>query len=146
MDLELKLPSVPPAVRAARHVIDGLADQLAEDVVERFRLVVSELVTNSVRHAPRPSRPINVRAHISESVIRIEVIDGGISVPMQPPLLEWESGWGLFLVDQLTDRWGTKAGRGRGGVWCEFDLAAGQAGTQTGGSGGSTPMLRLNVA
>lgn len=143
MDLELQLPTEPHAPRAARHVIDGLAGQLSEDIVERFRLVVSELVTNAVRHAPEPARPIRILAHIDERVIRVDVIDRDdwLDVPEPPPVPEPEAEWGLFLVDRLTDRWGTNVRRGSG-VWCEFDLAAGGLSVQSGGSSSWRAMLR----
>ena len=125
MELDLRISKEPSAPGAARHVIDGIADRLSDDVVDRFRLVVSELVTNSIRHTPDSDRSIRVHAHVDASVMRVDVIDDGTGFDLlqtrQRPPPEADSGWGLFLVDQLTDRWGVQTGRGRG-VWCEFDL------------------------
>ena len=88
-------------------------------------LVVSELVTNSVKHAGlEPHDRISVVATRSRGGIRIEVWDAGpgfVPPAPEPTSLKRESGWGLFLVDRLADRWGVERGTGTR-VWSEFDL------------------------
>lgn len=115
-------------------MIDGLTGDLPAEVVERFRLVISELVTNAVRHAPDNGRPIRLVAHIERDVIRVDIVDGGQGFdPIDVELSSGqESGWGLYLVERLTDRWGVDR-RGANAVWAEFDLEHGPPG-HAGGS------------
>ena len=49
--IELRLRGVPGAVPEARRAVDRLQDEAAPHVLENMRLLVSELLTNSVRHA-----------------------------------------------------------------------------------------------
>ena len=117
-------PADPGAVRAARTAVrnrltawrlDGLADIAA--------LLVSELVTNSLRHA---TGPIGVR------LVRPEGVGGVLLVEVSDPLpdpprervadLDDESGRGLQLVAHAARRWGTRPGATGKTVW--FELSA----------------------
>jgi two-component sensor histidine kinase len=84
-------------------------------------LLVSELMTNSVRHARRPcGRLIGTRFERLESGVRIEVHDANDSRPERREVsAEEESGRGLVLVDALTGgHWGVSARDGVGKmVW-----------------------------
>jgi len=99
----------PAQARAALEVFDQI---LAPDVLEDLQLVVSELVTNSVKFGP--SRPITLALSITgEGVVRGEVIDQGdgelAKVEMTPePTID--GGWGLHLVDQVAHSWGVHEG------------------------------------
>lgn len=107
----------PSQARASLEVFDRI---LAPDLLEDLQLVVSELVTNSVKFGPRS--PITVTLSVeSDGVIRGEVIDQGdgerARVEMLPePTLD--GGWGLHLVDHLADRWGVHEGSTH--VWFEL--------------------------
>ena len=91
-----------------------------------MRLLVSELVTNSVRHAGlgEGSR-ISLHIESRPEVVRVEVTDPGSGfVPdMRAITIAQESGWGLYLVDELADRWGVDAVGGTH-VWFEIDRKA----------------------
>ena len=75
--------------------------------METLRLLVTELVTNSVRHTRSPTRHAEDRRR--QSAVLTEVTDEG---PGLRPALQTERpgtttrGWGLFLVERLADRWG----------------------------------------
>jgi anti-sigma regulatory factor (Ser/Thr protein kinase) len=88
-------------------------------------LVVSELVTNCVKHAGLgPDDRIGLVAMRSRPFVRVEVWDGGPGFEPRVPTsasLSRETGWGLYLVDRLADRWGVEIGEGTR-VWSEFDL------------------------
>jgi anti-sigma regulatory factor (Ser/Thr protein kinase) len=105
----------PGKARSALHALNGSLDpEIADDV----RLLVSELVTNSLRHTG--SSQIELRVSGSDSVIHVDVVDngGGFDMPLAPEPGQ-ASGWGLFMVDRLADRWGVETDRTTR-VWFEF--------------------------
>lgn len=115
-----KSPRAPALARRAVGALD-LAPGLADDV----RLLVSELVTNSVKYGG--DGPIRLDALAGRAGVRIEVADGG--APRRPRLApvgaERPGGWGLRLVEQLADRWGIEAAEARPTyVWFELGAEA----------------------
>jgi len=76
--VELKLTATPEAIPEARHALDRLADLLPLEKLEDVRLVVSELVTNSVRHAGlSPDDEIWLSVEASAESVRGRVCDTG---------------------------------------------------------------------
>jgi anti-sigma regulatory factor (Ser/Thr protein kinase) len=94
--------------QARRFVREALGDSTSRDVVEDVQLVVSELVTNSVRHANlRPDQHVTLSIERADDVVRIEVRDGGPSFrrePSAPPA--GGGGLGLRIVERLSHSWG----------------------------------------
>lgn len=123
--ITLELPSVPESIPAARHELDRLADALPPAVLEDARLLMSELVTNAVRHAGLgPEGRISVRAELRSGRLRVEVRDqGGGFEPTRAPSAERGSGWGLYLVREIADRWGILRDHASC-VWFEIDVAS----------------------
>jgi anti-sigma regulatory factor (Ser/Thr protein kinase) len=84
---------------------------------------VSELVTNSVRHGElSASDHVHLRLADRGNRIRVEVTDPGDGFDSRPsptPDPESPSGWGLFLVSRIADRWGM-SGDGATTVWFEL--------------------------
>jgi hypothetical protein len=94
-------------------------------------LVVSELLTNALRHTlPKPGRPVRVGLlqPFPGAGVLGAVADPSLVVPQLPPPSEdWESGRGLRVVGELSDQWGcTTPDRAGKVVWAMF-AAAGQA-------------------
>jgi len=90
-------------------------------------LLVSELVTNCVRHARLPAgRPISFVLAVAPEHLRVEVIDAGQGFSRLTSTGadgEGASGWGLLLVEQLADDWGVSRGAtGETTVWFEMRL------------------------
>ena len=112
------------AAGAARQELERLSGALPARVLADLALVVTELVTNSVRHARAPESPVRLDVEIARDRLRVEVADGGRGfeprVRSEPDARE--SGWGLFVVDALSDRWGVEHSDEGGVVWCELDL------------------------
>jgi anti-sigma regulatory factor (Ser/Thr protein kinase) len=112
---------------AARRALNGLASHVDHDVIERSGLVVSEVMTNSIKHAGlMPHQRIDLQVSVLSEVLRIEVTDEGLGfepVAVKPGPERTSGGWGLWLVDQLTDRWGVDFDHSTR-VWFEFDTAA----------------------
>ena len=107
------------ASRGERGARAGRLDEGLEDAT----LLVSELVTNAVRHAPREGLPkIELRLKVDPARVRVVVSDPGTGFVAKPrlPTASESSGWGLYLVDRLADRWGIIT-RDRSEVWFEID-------------------------
>ncbi|MDP9296757.1 MAG: ATP-binding protein [Actinomycetota bacterium] len=121
--IELELRPGPRAISLARRAVDQLAGVAPDSVLDNVRLIVSELITNSVRHAGlRDDARIGLRIVMGRGVLRGEVTDPGPGfVPKAQVLTMYQqSGWGLFLVDQIADRWGVER-NGVTRVWFEID-------------------------
>jgi anti-sigma regulatory factor (Ser/Thr protein kinase) len=121
-----------PALRAPGAARAFVAETLTAwdvqaDGVEAAKLVVSELVTNAVLHAPE-SPTISLNLRLTDGVVRILVTDGGPGEPehrAHPDPWTAETGRGVWLVDAFTEKWGTET-HGRDGktVWCELRAGA----------------------
>lgn len=105
------------AATAARRALRPLAPLLGA-LHDDVALLVSELVTNAVRHAGvGPKDPIALRVAAWPRRVRVEVSDRGSFSGREPrPRSDGASGWGLYLVDRLADRWGAAGGT----VWFEL--------------------------
>ena len=121
--LEIRLRPDLSAPETVRRRLDRLSESLDEQVLEDVRLLVNELVTNSVKFAG--SGPIEVRMEASPAAVRVEVVDEGpgFAPSEDPPTLEDTSGRGLFLVEAIADRWGVEVDA-RTCVWFEIGAAA----------------------
>ena len=120
-DMSFELAGGPYAVTAARLALADLDSQLDASVAFDVRLLVSELVTNSVQHAQvSADDSIVLLVSITDTAVRVEVRDQGpgFQAPAAPPPDDADKGWGLFLVEQLADAWGVSEG-GKG-VWFEI--------------------------
>ena len=126
MTLDLELPRELDSAAAARHAVDGLAGDLPEEQLGDVRLLVSELVTNSLRHAEMsPDESIRLRVRIADSAVRVEVSDPGEGFELAGDAEQRDTvdGWGLYLVATLSDRWGVDRRDGASSqVWFELDL------------------------
>jgi anti-sigma regulatory factor (Ser/Thr protein kinase) len=110
----------------ARHQLEGwLPPTLAEGVRGALRLLVSELVTNSVRHVTGSKQPVELAVRICTGAIRVEVHDGGAGFePGRPEPRGADGGFGLFLVERMDSRRGVDTDD-RTRVWFELDLGPG---------------------
>ncbi len=109
-ELDLRLTPGPEAIPAARKALDGLSDLLERPVWEDLRLLVTELVTNGVRHGSSRG-PVTMSVAVDDGRVRVEVSDHGrgFTPPQAPmPRDDGTGGWGLQLVDRVATRWGVK--------------------------------------
>ena len=125
--VELTLPTAIDAPAAARMAVAAwMAGHTGDTLLADAQLVVTELVTNSVRHAVAPADAvITVRAEVRGDILRLEVADLGDSGSIAPraPDLDRGGGFGLHVVEVLSRRWGVSRGAGTR-VWAELDFAA----------------------
>jgi anti-sigma regulatory factor (Ser/Thr protein kinase) len=117
------LPNEPPSVPRARRELDRLASQVDDLTLRNTRLLVSELVTNAVRHASATEdSDITLTVTFDDGFLRVEVRDRGAGFEPQPRVdgQDVGSGWGLHLLERLAERWGVEREDGAK-VW--FELA-----------------------
>ena len=125
--LSITLPARASSATTARtEVTRRLAPRLTSSALEDVRLLLTELITNSLRHADmKPDDEIAVKAELVDGTVRIEVSDPGRDGPVEVRRPGARGGgYGLFLVDRLTNRWGVDRQDGTT-VWAE--LSAGPA-------------------
>jgi two-component sensor histidine kinase len=129
-ELSFELAGGPYAVTAARLALADVESRLDPSMAFDVRLLVSELVTNSVKHAGiGPEESITMRVRVLDEGVRIEVSDagGGFEQPDEPSA-DSDSGWGLFIVEQLATQWGVEHPDGdEPYVWFEIRRARDEA-------------------
>jgi len=124
--LEAAVPLSPLAPRAARAFLaDGLRG-VPERELESAQLLLSEVLSMSVRHsALPPDTPIHFSIAVSSQVLRVAVEDPGWET-VAPPSTVWEgdaADLGPLLLSYLADRWGVEHGHRSPVVWFELDLS-----------------------
>jgi anti-sigma regulatory factor (Ser/Thr protein kinase) len=126
-ELSARFTRGPAAAADARQALRALEQRLDPELLDDIRLLVSELVTNSIRHAPTGSRgEVGLDVSIlDDRRLRVEVADPGSGFEPRPRTTEATKpgGWGLYLVDRIADRWGV-ARNSLTRVWFEIDGVA----------------------
>lgn len=112
--------SVPAVREWARELA---AHHLSEAQRSKLDLALTEVVSNAVRHAGA-SDDIAVTLTPKDGYLCVRVTDGGSGLVPAPGAMTPEpgAGYGLFLVEQLTSRWGMTRERGKTRVWFELDF------------------------
>ena len=120
--LSLRLAPDVDAAGKAREALEGLDDELERGLLQDMHLLITELVTNSVRHADTGSdEPVHVEVAVGGDHVFVAVEDGGSGFQPRPRSAHSprDSGWGLHLVERLSSRWGV-SNDGRTRVWLEL--------------------------
>ena len=109
------------AASEARAALMVLERKIDPAVLDDIRLLVSELVTNSVRHSGAAGARVRLDVTSLGRTVRVEVSDGGAGFEPRPRTKAQDEvgGWGLHLVDSIAARWGVQTGR-RTRVWFEL--------------------------
>ena len=118
--VSLHLDGGPEAAAHARSALSRLRGDLEAPLLETMRLLVTELIANSVKHASADA--VGLKVVVGRSAVLVEVRDEG---PGFEPVDRVEgqdegSGWGLFLVDRMADRWGVAREDAATRVWFEL--------------------------
>jgi len=123
MDAEVTLPDGPEGASFARRAMAGAGElwRLDRELTETAMLLVSELVTNAIRHG---SPPVRLVLRLDGGRLRVEVTDASPGLPLagrsRP---EQAGGRGLQIVQELAVRWGSQASRSRLGKTVWFELS-----------------------
>jgi anti-sigma regulatory factor (Ser/Thr protein kinase) len=125
LEIREEVPNGPEAAAKARRLLDRFESRIPEDKLIDVRIVLSEIVSNSYKHADNPpGAPIEVTVRSSQDRLRLEILDRSIFDPTPETTKELRAAkWGLHMVDQLADKWGRIT---EGGIWAEFDIAGGE--------------------
>jgi anti-sigma regulatory factor (Ser/Thr protein kinase) len=119
-----KFRGMPQAVGAARRALRRWESHFEPDMFYDLSLCVSELVTNTIHHHGEPAdEEIELVVRRGRQLARAEVRTPRPDVLVTPSPVATLSGWGMFIVDRVADRWGVNRGEGTA-VWCEIDLAS----------------------
>jgi anti-sigma regulatory factor (Ser/Thr protein kinase) len=121
--LALVLPGGPEAAFEARSAVRLLRRLIGPEQLPLIELLVSELVSNSVKHGGAgPDDPVRLELVVSDQALRVEVSDlgpGFTPAPQPTPTPDRIGGWGLIMIDRSASRWGIRHG-GRC-VWFELE-------------------------
>jgi anti-sigma regulatory factor (Ser/Thr protein kinase) len=122
--IDVSLRADPSAAARARRLLYVIEPGLEPETMDDLRLLISELVTNSVRHSDAQSA-VELQVAVDEHLIRVEVRDRGHGFEPRPRQQGQDKagGWGLHLVDRLSDRWGVLCNHVTR-VWFEIDRPA----------------------
>lgn len=121
-EVEETFPPELVSATEARHLVEDTLTRwgCGAAVLDSARLLVSEVVSNAVRHA---GTECAVRIVAGSEAVRIEVRDGDPGAPVeQDPAPDAVGGRGLQIVDAVADRWGVEPrpdGRAGKVVWFE---------------------------
>ena len=109
----------------ARRTVTSIEVGLPLGVRHKVALVLSELIANAVQHGGAgPSEEVEVRVASTPHRLRVEVIDPGWGDFRPHPRIQHpDGGYGLLLVEHLSDDWGREATDCGGSLaWFEFEL------------------------
>ena len=123
--ISLELPATRLAPARARAAVREAASGVGVDPDDRWRveMIVTELVTNAIRHGP--GGPVEIALDAGGHGMRGEVADPGRGIRKTQLIRRRateEGGRGLFLVDALSDSWGLSDDQSR--VWFEVTARA----------------------
>jgi len=131
--VRLELTAVPHASREARNTARVVLQDwdVPSPLVDDALLVISELVTNAVRHAGTAGT-LELELGQTGECLRVSLADGSATAPrVRRPRTAAEDGRGMRILAALSDRWGIEPHLGGKRVWWEVDLAVGYSGAVT---------------
>lgn len=123
-DSVVSLDPVPAAAGQARRAARGFGSGwLSGERLEALELLVSELVTNAVRHSGA-EESISVALTPKDGYVCARVTDGGAGLVPRPGAIGASegAGVGLFIVEHHSRRWGMTREGGKTRVWFELDF------------------------
>lgn len=117
-------PEPASVTEARRLAVDFAGDLCADAQLPKLELAVSEVVANAVRHG-RTDEDIRFAMTPKDGYLCVQVTDSGQGFVPKPGAIaaEDDGGFGLFLVERLTRRWGVTREERRTRVWFELDFA-----------------------
>lgn len=120
-------PDVGAPAQARRLLERSFGATLQPAELDRAKLMVTELVTNAVRHG---AGDITVHASLNTESLIVDVIDEGpgFEASIPEPRFPGVGGWGLSLLEAEATRWGLTQTPTR--VWFEIELSTAAVGSR----------------
>jgi len=120
---QVDLPGGLRAPQSARRAIEEhFGVDIERDMLASIELLTTELVSNAVRHGGADEgQMVILHLAVSPERLRVEVCDPGTGFEAGRPTPYGEGGYGLFLVSEVSSRWGVSQEDGNC-AWFEFDL------------------------
>lgn len=106
--MRVRLAADAHAPGHARDALQSLTGRLSRERLQTLELIASELVTNAVRHSPAEGPgALGLEILCGPRTVSVAVTDPGegFDVDAQRPEPGADGGFGLYLVDELADRW-----------------------------------------
>lgn len=124
-DFSVELPADKTAPSIARRALDERLPPVTEHERTTLDLLVTELVANAVLHSGNETdQKILLVVEVTKALIQVCVFDAGAGFQKhQPSPRGATGGYGLFLVDKMSSRWGVKRNP-RNCVWIELERNA----------------------
>lgn len=122
---QVDLPGGLRAPQSARRALEEhFAGSIDRNMLASVELLTTELVSNAVRHGGAgEDETVTLHLATSGSCLRVEVCDNGGGFEPGPPSPYGEGGYGLFLVSEVSSRWGVSHDDGNC-AWFELDIEA----------------------
>jgi len=112
-------PLTPLAPGEARRALEELGAALETEIFQDLRIVVTELVSNTVRHwGARPGDSVQLKVQLGADRVRVEVLHEGDRYRRAPPAVGGH-GIGMLMIERLASRWGVERGPGTK-MWVEL--------------------------
>ena len=115
------------AAGSARRALRELRGEISPQTYETLSLLVSEAVTNAIRHALcGPGTHVRLEVVASPAIVRAEICDRGLGFDpsgVPAPDADRVGGWGLYLLDELSDLWGVVQDENSGWTRVWFEVA-----------------------
>jgi anti-sigma regulatory factor (Ser/Thr protein kinase) len=123
---KIELPGGLQAPQHARRAIEEHFSTVVDTaILASIELLTTELVSNAVRHGGAGEEEVVVlHLAVAPNCLRVEVCDPGLGFVPGPPRPYGEGGYGLFLVSEVSSRWGVSHEDGNC-AWFELELAKG---------------------
>ena len=125
IELELERSVDAPAIARAEIAARCRELDLGAPLCQSLILLVSEVVSNAVRHSAGDSKaPVRLVATFGKQTIRVMVTDAGVGFTPRPrDPARTHDGYGLYLLEKVATRWGVES-RGDTKVWFELPREA----------------------
>lgn len=140
----LDFPCHPSVVGVARHLVRGMHRWFDEESLDRCELIVSELVTNAIRHGCMAGSFISMELTVSSGRLEGCVSDHGepFSAPRAEPQRDQIGGYGLHIVDRLAQGWSIEhTGHGNAVRFAVLSGTAPQEQSRKESGSGSFPLM-----
>lgn len=122
--VQLNVLPEPSSLAEVYRSVAELRGHLTTELFDNVRLLMSELVTNSIRHAGLgPGERIHLEVLVLDRLVRGRVQDSGpgfTAREVPEPRPDLGGGWGLYLVHRISSRWGTESDGGHC-IWFEIE-------------------------